>query len=119
MDVFQVSAIMSRTRKKNYTGSLSSGGPMTRPRFSPGCREVPGEVLTFYASFPASRADTQLAARTPALAKLTRPRIYDALARPRLFALLDEAAARPIVWLSAPPGSGKSTLIASYLEERG
>lgn len=63
-------------------------------------------------------ADT-VAARSPALAKLTRPKLYDALARPRLFALLDDAAARPIVWVSAAPGAGKSTLVASYLEERG
>ena len=59
-----------------------------------------------------------LAARSPALAKLTRPRLYDALPRPRLLALLDEAAQRPIVWISAPPGSGKTTLVASYVEAR-
>ena len=56
--------------------------------------------------------------RAPALAKLTRPKLYDALARPRLFSLLDEAATRPITWLSAPPGSGKTTLVASYLDAR-
>jgi len=58
-----------------------------------------------------------VAARPP-LAKLTRPKLYGALPRPRLFALLDEAATRPIVWLSGAPGAGKTTLVASYLEAR-
>ena len=60
-----------------------------------------------------------MAARSRTLAKLTRPKLYDALPRPRLFALLDEAATRPIVWVCAPPGAGKTTLVASYLEARG
>ena len=55
----------------------------------------------------------------PALAKLTRPKLYDAVPRPRLFSLLDEAGKRPIVWVCAPPGAGKTTLVASYLEARG
>jgi ATP/maltotriose-dependent transcriptional regulator MalT/DNA-binding SARP family transcriptional activator len=59
-----------------------------------------------------------VAVRSPALAKLTRPKLYDALPRPRLFSLLDEAATRPIVWVCAPPGAGKTTLVASYLEAR-
>ncbi len=59
-----------------------------------------------------------MAARSPALAKLTRPKLYDALPRPRLYALLDEAAKRPIVWICAPPGAGKTTLVASWLEAR-
>ena len=42
-----------------------------------------------------------MGARAPSLAKLTRPKLYDALPRPRLFALLDEAATRPVVWLTA------------------
>jgi LuxR family maltose regulon positive regulatory protein len=58
-----------------------------------------------------------VAARS-SLAKLTRPKLYDALPRSRLFARLDEAATRPIVWVSAAPGAGKSTLVASYLEAR-
>ena len=58
-----------------------------------------------------------MAARST-LAKLTRPKLYDALPRLRLFALLDEAAKRPIVWICAAPGAGKTTLVASYLEAR-
>src|SRR5262249_1407922 len=48
-----------------------------------------------------------------------RPKLHDVLSRPRLFALLDEPAKRRIVWGSAPPGAGKTTLVASYLEARG
>ncbi len=59
-----------------------------------------------------------MAVRSPALAKLTRPKLYDALPRQRLFARLDEARKRPIIWVCAPPGSGKSALVASYIEER-
>jgi hypothetical protein len=59
-----------------------------------------------------------VAARPSALAKLTRPRLYDALPRPRLFERLDAARERPVVWITAPPGSGKSTLVASYTEAR-
>jgi ATP/maltotriose-dependent transcriptional regulator MalT len=52
------------------------------------------------------------------LAKFSRPRLYDVLRRERLFARLDAAREHPIVWIAAPPGAGKSTLIASYVEAR-
>jgi LuxR family transcriptional regulator, maltose regulon positive regulatory protein len=52
------------------------------------------------------------------LAKISRPRLHDVLPRTRLFGLLDEACSRPVVWLCAQPGAGKTTLIASYLEQR-
>ena len=53
-----------------------------------------------------------------ALAKLSRPRLHDVLARTRLFELLDAALRRPVAWLSAHPGAGKTTLVASYLQAR-
>jgi DNA-binding SARP family transcriptional activator len=52
------------------------------------------------------------------LAKLVRPRLFGAVPRERLFGLLDELIQHPIVWVSGPPGSGKTTLVASYMESR-
>jgi LuxR family maltose regulon positive regulatory protein len=52
------------------------------------------------------------------LAKLSRPRLYDVVARERLFNLLDERRRHPAIWIAGPPGAGKTTLVASYLENR-
>ncbi len=52
------------------------------------------------------------------LAKLTAPRLHSAVRRERLFRLLDKRVRKPVVWVCGPPGSGKSTLVESYLEAR-
>ena len=50
------------------------------------------------------------------LAKLTRPKTDRALLRARLFTLLDLVRNSPVVWVSAPAGAGKTTLISSYID---
>ncbi len=54
--------------------------------------------------------------RAPPIATLTRPRRHAAVARERLFARLDESReARPAICVVGPPGAGKNTLVASWL----
>jgi LuxR family maltose regulon positive regulatory protein len=54
----------------------------------------------------------------PQLAKLTRPRLHGAVSRERLFKLLDEGRERPAMCVVGPPGAGKTTLVASWLDAR-
>ena len=44
-----------------------------------------------------------MARKQVALAKISRPRLHDVLARTRLYGTLDAACARPVVWLCAGP----------------
>jgi LuxR family transcriptional regulator, maltose regulon positive regulatory protein len=52
------------------------------------------------------------------LAKLTRPKVHRALPRERLFKRMDDSLEKPLLWIVAPGGSGKTTLVASYLDAR-
>ncbi len=52
------------------------------------------------------------------LAKISFPSSGKLFPRKRLFRLLDKARARPVIFISAPPGSGKTSLVASYLRDR-
>ena len=50
-------------------------------------------------------------------AKITCPKVSRLLSRSRLFRLLDKARQqRSVIWLAAPPGAGKTSLVASYLQ---
>lgn len=53
-----------------------------------------------------------------ALGKLSPPRLGRAFDRHRLFAALDALAECPGIWIAAPPGAGKTTLIATWLKAR-
>lgn len=48
-------------------------------------------------------------------AKLSAPRLGSACPRPRLFALLDESRPLAMTCVWAPPGMGKTTLVAGYV----
>lgn len=52
------------------------------------------------------------------IAKLTSPKAAHLLNRPRLFERLDEARRYPAIWISAPPGFGKTSLASSYIQNK-
>jgi DNA-binding SARP family transcriptional activator len=52
------------------------------------------------------------------MSKITRPILTGVFSRKRLFSLLDRMRKQPVIWVSGPPGSGKTTLVNSYLTVR-
>jgi ATP/maltotriose-dependent transcriptional regulator MalT len=56
--------------------------------------------------------------RQSSIAKITRPDCVAVFQRKRLFHLLYESRKQPVTWITAPAGSGKTTLVASYITER-
>jgi LuxR family transcriptional regulator, maltose regulon positive regulatory protein len=52
----------------------------------------------------------------PALAKITAPSPAGILPRQRLFTLLDDHRSTPVTWIAGPAGSGKTSLVSSYLK---
>ena len=58
-----------------------------------------------------------MAQRKASLGKITRPNVSAVLPRKRLFALLDSQSAA--AWVTGPPGCGKTTLAASWLDHAG
>lgn len=56
-------------------------------------------------------------ARKVSLGKTTRPSVAGVLPRKRLFALLSSKT--PVAWITGPPGCGKTTLAAGWLDHAG
>ncbi len=80
----------------------------------PQIRATNGKAQPHRSSPVATAAD----ARSVAFAKTTRPQLGAIVPRERLFQRIESASAGALVWISGPPGSGKTSLAASYVEVR-
>lgn len=56
--------------------------------------------------------------RKNSINKICRPKSNKIFQRKRLFRILDESRKSPVIWISGPGGSGKTTLVTSYLEDQ-
>jgi ATP/maltotriose-dependent transcriptional regulator MalT len=65
-----------------------------------------------------TRARAPQVRRTPAPAKISMPQLTEAYRRERLFRLLDAALRKRVVWIAAPAGAGKTSVVTTYLESR-
>jgi DNA-binding SARP family transcriptional activator len=54
----------------------------------------------------------------PPIAKVTPPVSSGYYPRQRLYRLLDKARKAPVLWITGPPGCGKTALVSSYIESR-
>src|SRR5262249_5601624 len=112
------------SRRTTWAGgrARSSSGPAPSSRSS--WRRAPyrpGECNAGVIDARPLHAGSPVLCHDPALmplAKTARPTLARTLARPRLFRLLDRAGQRPVTWVWAPPGAGKTTMVASYLAVR-
>lgn len=50
-------------------------------------------------------------------AKISRPRSSGTFPRQRLFDLIEQHRSQPALWISGPPGAGKTSLVTDYLGE--
>lgn len=56
--------------------------------------------------------------KTSSPGKIARPAVSGIFARERLFTMLDSGQGKPVTWVSGPAGSGKTTLVASYVDTK-
>jgi DNA-binding SARP family transcriptional activator len=59
-----------------------------------------------------------MANKQPSIAKVSRPVVAETYSRRRLFKLLDRNRKQPVIWIAGPAGSGKTTLVSSYIDEK-
>ena len=69
-------------------------------------------------TIPEREALASSAGHSAVIAKITCPRVSEIIIRKRLFDIIDRAREKPVIWIAAPAGSGKTTLVASYLDKR-